>query len=249
MYKNVIKIQRWYRRCILRHQKIHIIAYKNIVKIQKWYRGCILRLKRLPLIMYKIQECLKLSLLSFFKQNNDGRINSCFDEENIIKILQQKYKSRIQKPKSRMWYDILVFDNYYHWIPVNIKTTTTLTCDNTGNLAMCVYAYSDEKLILSNTYNNGHMSDVLLNKMINKEINKKNKKDYYFVVINKNNASDVIINSVKGLSIITPNANNLPFQVCWNKNRIFTYECIQNKINMFLHCIKKKKTKLERIFL
>lgn len=31
----------------------------------------------------------------------------------------------------------------YGWIPVNIKTTTTLTNDNTGNLAMCVYAYTD----------------------------------------------------------------------------------------------------------
>ena len=39
-----------------------------------------------------------------------------------------------------MWYDILAFDNMYNWIPINIKTTTTTTSDNTGNLAICVYA-------------------------------------------------------------------------------------------------------------
>jgi hypothetical protein len=32
----------------------------NIIKIQKWFRGCILRLKQLPLIMYKIKKYLEL---------------------------------------------------------------------------------------------------------------------------------------------------------------------------------------------
>jgi len=36
---------------------------------------------------------------------------------------------------------------------------------------------------------------------------------------NKNNLNDIIINSVKGLIHLTPNINNLPFQVCWDKNR------------------------------
>ena len=41
--------------------------------------------------------------------------------------------------------------------------------------------------------------------------NKNNKKDYYFIVMNKTDASDIIVNSVKGLSVLTPNINNLPF--------------------------------------
>jgi hypothetical protein len=40
-------------------------------------------------------------------------------------------------------------------------------------------------------------------------------------VLNKTDASNIIVNSVKGLTILTPNINNLPFQVCWDKNRIF----------------------------
>ena len=73
---------------------------------------------------------------------------------------------------------------------------------------MCVYSYTNENL---NIYENSKMCDILFNKIKNKEYNKK---DYYFIVINKNNSKDIIVNS---LTILSPNINNLPFQICWNK--------------------------------
>ena len=63
----------------------------SIIKIQKWFRGCILRLKQLPLIMYKIKKYLKLKAFKFSIQNEDGRVNSSIDEDNIIKLLIEKY--------------------------------------------------------------------------------------------------------------------------------------------------------------
>ena len=144
----------------------------KIIKIQKWFRGCILRLKQLPLIMYYIQKYLKSTNIQFSGKNTDGRINSCIDEDEVIKLLVEKFNNRIKIPKIRMWYDILAFDYIYGWIPINIKTTTTLTSDNTGNLAMCVYAYTDEKLDfhLNKTYENGKMSKILINKIKKKKI-------------------------------------------------------------------------------
>ena len=138
-----------------------------------------------------------------------------------------------------MWYDILAFDYMYGWIPINIKTTTIITSDNTGNLAMCVYAYTNENLDLFNnkSYDNGIMSKILINKLKNKNYNYNNKKDYYFIVINKNNTNEIIINSIKGLSILTSNINNLPFQIYWKKNKIFTYENINKKIKLFINCL------------
>jgi len=173
--------------------------------------------------------------------NDDGRINSCHDETKVIEILINKFGNRIKKPKSRMWFDILVFDYYYGWIPVNIKTTTTLLNDNTGNLTMCVYAYTNEIINIEKSYENGRMSNVLYDKLKNKEFNRKHKRDYYFVVLNKLNKNDIIINSVKGLIVLTPNINNLPFQVCWNKNRNFTYSKIETKIKLFVECLQKTK--------
>jgi hypothetical protein len=105
-------------------------------KIQRWFRGCIYRIKHLPLILFKIKKHLLSQIFQFSIQNKDGRINSSIDEDGLIEILIEKFGERIKKPKFRMWYDILVFDYLYGWIPVNIKTTTTYTSDNTGNLAM-----------------------------------------------------------------------------------------------------------------
>ena len=85
------------------------------------------------------------------------------------------------------------------------------------------------------------MSEILFNKLKNKQYNRIHKKDYYFIVLNKLNHSDVIINSVKGLSKLTPNIHNLPFQVKWNNNKIYKYDSINNKIKMFINCLKKPK--------
>jgi hypothetical protein len=95
-----------------------------------------------------------------------------------------------------MWYDILAYDFIFGWIPINIKTTTTKTADNTGNLAMCVYAYTDEILDFNKSYENGKMSIILFNKLKSKNYNRNNKKDYYFIVLNKTNSNDIIINSI-----------------------------------------------------
>ena len=133
--------------------------------------------------MYKIKNYLLSQAFQFSSQNEDGRINNCLDEYEIIKLLIEKFGNKIKKPQIRMWYDILIFDYMYGWIPINIKTTTTMTSDNTGNLAMCVYAYTDEILdIHSNkSYENGIMSKILFNKLKNKQYNINNKKDYYFI--------------------------------------------------------------------
>ena len=228
-----------------------VIDETKIIKIQKWFRGCIFRLKQLPLIMYKIKKYLKLQVFQFSKQNEDGRINSCIDEDEVIKLLIKKFSDKIKKPKIRMWYDILAFDYIYGWIPINIKTTTTITSDNTGNLAMCVYAYTNVILDIhmDKSYENGKMSEILFNKLKNNKYNTNNKKDYYFIVLNKTDASDIIVNSVKGLTVLTSNINNLPFQVNWSKNKIFKYENINKKIKQFIECLQKPKLSWKEVFM
>jgi hypothetical protein len=220
-----------------------------ITIIQKNIRGFLYRLKHLPLILYQIKYYLKKTIFNFSSQTNDGRINSLLDEDKIINLLKKKYNNKIKECDKRHWSDILVFDKRYGWLPVNIKTTTTITSDNTGNLAMCVYAYTDEKLDLDKTYNNGEMSETLFEKIKNKEYNKKYKKDYYFIVLNKTNQEDIIINSVLGIKYLTPNVNNLPFQVKCNNNKDYEYKKIDISIKMFLECLKKPKPSWQEKFM
>ena len=209
----------------------------KIIKIQKWFRGCIFRLKQLPLIMYKIKIYLKLQAVQFST------------EDDVIKLLIEKFGDKIKKPKIKMWYDFLAFDYMYGWIPINIKTTNTITNDNTGNLAMCVYAYTNEILDFHKSYENCMMSEILFKNLKNKKYNTNNKKDYYFLVLNKTDKNDIIVNSVKGLTILTPNINNLPFQVCWNKNRSFIYDNINKKIKLFIDCLQKPKPSWKELFM
>lgn len=226
---------------------------KYVIKIQSWFRGVNVRNRRLPLIMYIVQNFLKEYKFSCSTQTTDGRVNSCLDEDFIIDLLIKKFKPRVQKPdkSKRMWYDITVRDILYGWIPVNIKTTTMMTSDNTGNLAMCVYTYTDEILSIdcNKTYTNGKVYNILVDKLKSKKYNRINKKDYYFLVINKTNPKDIVINSVKGLSKLTPNINNLPFQVCWDNNREICYGNIKDKIKDFIKCIQKPEPSWSEKFL
>ena len=221
------------------------------IKIQKIYRGYIYRLKHLPLILYIFQNFLKNKFIKLIDKSKDGRINSVLDEDKIINLLEQNYSKYIKIPKERNWFDIIIKDYYYGWIPVNIKTTKCSTSDNTGNMAMCVYAYTNLKLELNldKTFNNGEMSKIIIKKFKEKEYNKENKKDYYFIVINKNDTQEIIVNSVKGLSILTPNINNLPFQVRWEKNKKFEYKKIEYSVNQFIDCIKKPDPSWRETFL
>ena len=224
---------------------------EKIIIIQRYVRGFLFRIKRLPIILYSIQKYLLKIDYQFCNLNNDGRINSNFDEENIINILIYKFEWKIKKPRLRNWFDICVFDNYYGWLPVNIKSTSTKTSDNVGNLALAVYAYTnvDLDLQVESGYENGIMASILFDKLLNKKINYKHKKDYYFLVLNKNNNKQVIINSVKGLHKITPNINNLPFQVKWDVNQEFQYKHIQLCIQDFLNVIKKPNPSWKETFL
>jgi hypothetical protein len=212
----------------------------SVVKIQKWIRGYMYRRKRLPTILYSIQKYLQTNEIHFSDITGDGRVNSCIDEEVVIHLLEDEYLKRVRKPKIRMWYDVLLLDYMCGWIPVNIKTTTMKTNDNTGNLAMCVFAYTNERLELNcnKSYENGKMSEMLFQKLRDKQYNKTSKKDYYFIVLNKTGSKEIIVNSVLGLSKITPNSNNLPFQVNWLKNRDFQYAPIREKIKQFVGCLK-----------
>lgn len=187
----------------------------------------------------------------FTDKNRDGRVNSCLDEDKIINMLinDPLFANRVVKPELRNWYDIKILDDEFGYVPVNIKTTTMKTSDNVGNMSLCLQSFTNYKLDIDGKYNNGNTTTKFLSRINDKHYNEDFRKDYYFLVINKHNTKDVIVNSVLGVSDITPNVNNLPFQIKWNNNREYKLDNVKDKVLHHLKVIKKnaKQTWQERL--
>lgn len=223
---------------------------KKVCKCQSIIKTFLFNRKKLPNSILTLKRLVKQYTTKNNKSNNnilskitnDGRINSCIDEIIIMKILLDEIPNRVYKPKQRMWYDLLVYDYRYGWLPVNIKSSLMKNSDNAGNLTMCVYSYKNYKINLYKNYKNGEMSSVLLDNIKKDKYNKIQKRDYYFLVINKKNPNEVIVNSIKGLTVLTPNINNLPFQICWSKK-------INDNIKMFIDSLKRSKPSWKEVFL
>lgn len=214
---------------------------KALVIIQSRFRGWLYRSRNLPNSLRYVKLLIeKANSFSCHSEYDDGRVNSTIDEANLLKLLGTlpELNGRIKCVKMRAWPDLLIKDFKYGWLPVNIKTTTTTTSDNTGNLASCVYALTDHELDLTKKYNNGKMSMVLIDAIENKRFNRKLKKDYYFLVINKV-TSEVIINSLRGLEKMNSNNYNLPYQVKWCINKNFVYRPIEESVDMLKDTIKR----------
>lgn len=164
----------------------------------------------LPNLLNKIVEFLKKQDLNLSKNSPDGRINSALNEDEIINILSSKFI--IERPDTRDWYDFSFKqnDNFY---PVNIKISTTKTADNLNCKLGIYYALTGELP----DFNNGVNWETYF-ATLSKNI-KENSKDYYFLIINKDNTKDIFATSLKCLTNLVANGNNLPFQVKWDDNR------------------------------
>ncbi|CUU39206.1 hypothetical protein [Helicobacter typhlonius] len=164
----------------------------------------------IPHLLIQIVDFLKKSPVALSKQSRDGRINSAFNEDEIFKCLETNFA--INRPNMRDWVDFSFEENNIFY-PVNIKVSTTKTTDNL-NCKLGIYYALTGKIP---PFGNGVSWDCYFKSL--KENIQQNSKDYYFLIINKDNSSDVFATSLKNLESILPNGNNLPFQAKWNNNR------------------------------
>ncbi|WP_267523601.1 restriction endonuclease [Campylobacter sp. MG1] len=160
-----------------------------------------------------IKEYLIRQNFNLEQVTNDGRLNSAFNEDQIINLIQMRFGNIIGIPKVRYWYDFCIqTENAFY--PVNIKVSTTTTADNL-NCKLGIY-YSLTGIMP--TFNNIVSWDMYFKNL--KEHITNNDKDYYFLIINKNDYNDIFLCSLRTLNKLTPNGNNLPFQATWEENKI-----------------------------
>jgi len=164
-----------------------------------------------------LQEFCQKQQLKCSQKSADGRLNSIDDEEMIIdKMIDHFGAENIKKPPARWWYDVLFFD-----MPLQIKSSSFKKkgCDNFSSKAAILWAFSD---ISFEKFEKNHTKFCRSWKTWQKSLQEykktDNERDYHILVLNKDTGR-LHATTLKSLRVLSPNGNNLPFQVCWEKNK------------------------------
>lgn len=183
----------------------------------------------IPTQLNEIAEFLKTNPYSLSQPLQDGRLNPSVNEEEILNTIKDYFP--IQLPRAREWWDFSFEENDIFY-PVNIKTTTTKTADNLNGKLGIYYALCG----LVPEFNNEIAWEKYFQKL-HKDLGKNTNRDYYFLIINKNDPKDVFINSLKGIQTLQP--NNLPFQCKWDNNRKIVQRSFIESKNSILSALAK----------
>ena len=143
-------------------------------------------------------------------RHSDGRLNSAEDETTIIRILQDEYdEENIIEGVVRHWWDVKIFG-----YPVNIKSSAFKTADNFSAKGAVLYSVTnitEEEITKINSFPDFEGE-------LRKSKGEDNNRDYYCLVLNKT-TNEVLMQGLKTLTKLTPNGNNLLFQINWSKNK------------------------------
>lgn len=149
-------------------------------------------------------------IVTISENHEDGRVNSITDEDTVIDLLLEKYgEENVEKPSARCWWDVKLFGYY-----LNIKSSDFKkgASDNFSSKAAILYALTDLPEDKVNVTSWAKFQDALKN-----HSGTENNRDYYIIVVDKGTRK-VYLQSLKCLQKITPNGNNLPFQIKWKDN-------------------------------
>ena len=142
----------------------------------------------------------------------DGRTGSLLDEEHNLKNARKVFDDLEIYPP-RLFADFKLYD------PFNWKSTNTKTSDNCSAKLSILYSFCgiDEKDLPKYQQWQKFWAKVGEFKDYTAEQFEEIYRPYYFLIQNKK-TKKVFINELSTLTKLTPNGNNLPFQIKWDDN-------------------------------
>ena len=205
----------------------------------------------------KIVTFLKTKKIKLSKLAGDGRTNSSKNEEEIVDsivsfsiandwMINNNLKigtPNLESNNNREWYDFSIEsldtskNNYF--MPINIKVTQISNggADNLNCKLGVFYALTG--LLPSSVGISNEVNWKKYFKLMDEKMATNKNKDYYFLVVDKDDTSNVFYSSLKNLKSISPNGNNLPFQCKWNDNNIRTKRTFIEARDFILKCFKE----------
>lgn len=169
----------------------------------------------IPVKLKEIAEYLSDNPVVLSSRFKDGRVNAVPNEREVLRAIPRKFG--ISKPAARAWYDFSM-EADGGFCPVNIKVAdfTTGAADNLNCKLGVYYALTGQMPPFPNEVGWKVFFDSL-----KADLGSRKNGDYFFLVLNKSAEGDVVVNSLRGLSSLHANGNNLPFQCVWGENRDF----------------------------
>lgn len=161
-------------------------------------------------LFQKIIETLSKNRFIANTDSKDGRINSVKDEDDIVDILlNSELKDYIVIQGIRKVADV-IFDIGTEKVYFNIKTTNGKSADNIFSKLGTLIAFTDiDEKDLKNSISWNEFTELLINN------SKETDRDYYYLVVDKNNGR-VMIRGLKELNTIKSNPSNI-LQMEWYK--------------------------------
>jgi hypothetical protein len=175
------------------------------------FSAVIVELSVIPKELVDIQKYLSSNSVKLSRQFSDGRVNASINADEVVEVVKSKFNVDI--PASRHWFDFAVRTGEER-VPVNIMVSTTSTSDNVQCKLGMYYALTGIWPNFANEIPWGQYFPLLKN-----GLNTRLDRDYYILVVNKKNPSDVFCTSLKQVQTLVANGNNLPFQCNWGNNR------------------------------
>ncbi len=172
---------------------------------------------RAPQILNDIVAALKGSNLKAIRENNEGRVNSKQDEDQIIAWLKAdpRFADHIKEGQLRGFGDMTVTDAAGVDHVVNIKTSIGGS-DNAFSKLGFLWAFTDlsiedyRKLKIANKITDNRFAELVTQHKCNTD------RDYWFLSLDKNDFTHVIVRGVKQITHWVKNPTN-NMQISWDK--------------------------------
>lgn len=170
----------------------------------------------IPVVLQEAADLLSESSFELPRGSGDSRRDSGAGETTVIQILQNEQRwnvtsENIGKPTNRAPYD-MTFEN----LLVDIKISGMSGQDNTNAKKAVYYLLTGEDGKTNPIPNHNKP----FWKSLKERENPNETRDFYYLVVNKNDTSDVFVVSLKHIAKVMPSANNQPFQAKWDDCRV-----------------------------
>lgn len=187
-----------------------------------------------PFELIKVSNFLNQINIEISEKHGDGRVNSIDDENTIIRLLRDEFGiENVEEPPPRHWWDVKVFG-----YPINIKSSAYgSAADNFSSKEAILWALTS---LTEDNIRTRSWKDFQDKLATGKDAD--NGRDYYILSVNKR-TNQVHLSSLKTLNKLTPNGNNLPFQIKWADNTQSVERTHRQAYDFLVGCYKESVKK------